>query len=117
MGKGKVAVLLALATVLLALVRPVCAVQELQFGLPDGAGMVKALAAPQVPEPQDACCEALQEHAISVPAVLAVPATAVLPQAPARARAPLQFAFAAVPLGAAPPPPLPYHARSARIQR
>lgn len=115
--KGRFAALLALAAMLTVLVRPVCAAQEMLPGPPQGASVPHALGAPQAAAHPDTCCDALQDVAIAAPVELAVPAAVALSQAPALGRAPLRVAFAQLPFGAAPPPPLPYHTRSARIQR
>lgn len=115
--KGRLASVLALAAVLLLLVRPVCAAHELQLALPHGAGVLAMHDATQAPLPLDACCDAMQERAIAAPVSLAAPSAAALPQIPALSHAPLRVASALPTHGASPPPPPRYYTRSARIQR
>jgi hypothetical protein len=109
---------LAMLVALFALARPVCAVQELRTDLP------RAPAVALVQEPlQDSdhsvlCCDALEASVVATSsALVAAPAAAVALPVPAFAHVPPRIAPAHPVFGALPPPPLSYHARSARILR
>lgn len=116
MRKGFAA--LAFFAVLSALAQPVCAVQDIRLPAPQAPAVALAQDAPQGSHDRELCCAAIEVDSL-VAASPAVVATAAMAMA-----APLAFAHRLArtsrvqhTFGASPPPPLSYHARSARILR
>jgi hypothetical protein len=111
------AVALALLAVLFVLARPVCAAHDLRAALPHASDAAHTEHSPQGSHHSDPCCDALDASVIAAPSVLAVPAAAEAQPMPAFIHVPLRIALAHSVFGTPPPPPLSYHARSARILR
>jgi len=111
------AVALALLALLFVLARPICAAQDLRPALPHAAAAVHMHDSPQGSDHSDPCCDAMEALVIATPPAVAVPTVATALAVPAFARLPLRIALAHSIFGTPPPPPLPYHARSARILR
>jgi hypothetical protein len=114
MRTGTVA--LALLAVLFVLARPVCAAQDFRVALPHASAIAHVEDSPQGSGHSDPCCDALDATAIATPTALAAPAAAALPSL-AFARVPLRNALTQSVFSTPAPPPLSYHARSARILR
>jgi hypothetical protein len=111
------AVALALLAMLFVLARPVCAAQGFGPDLPYTSAVAHAEGTPQHPHHSDPCCEALDASVIATPSTLAAPAAAAALPVSAFVRMLPRISLAYSVFVTPPPPPLPYHARSARILR
>ena len=116
MRKGFAA--LAFFAVLSALAQPVCAVQDIRLPTPHAPVVAAAQDAPQGSHDRELCCAAIEVDSL----VAASPAVVATAAAATAASPALVFRLAPTSraqhaFGASPPPPLAYHARSARILR
>jgi hypothetical protein len=109
---------LALLAVLSVIAQPICAALEIHAATAQAATVAFEHDAQQGPEDQGPCCAVIETGTIiaaSTAAVCtAVPAIAAPFALPYRL---VRIAPAQTASGAPPPPPLSYHARSARILR
>lgn len=116
MRKGFAA--LAFFAVLSALAQPVCAALDIRLPAPQAPVVAPAEDAPQGSHDREPCCAAIEADSLiaASPTVVSTAAAAMTaPPAFANRRARTSHAHYA--FGASPPPPLAYHARSARILR
>lgn len=113
---------LALLAALTVLLQPVCAAYELRPAAPRAPAATLADDAAHGTHGRASCCPEVE------PSSLVTPSSAGIAKAILAAQAPGPLAYAAAPRaalllharpapGVPPPFPLPYHARSARIQR
>lgn len=115
MRTGSIA--LALLAALFVLARPVCAAQDLRPASPHASAASHVHGSPQGSDHSNPCCDAMEASIIATSPALAVPTSAVALAVPSFASVHARIAPAHPALCQPPPPPLSYHARSARILR
>lgn len=110
---------LAFFAVLSALAQPVCAVQDIHLVTPHELVVAPAHNVPQDSHGQDSCCSAIETDTLvtATPAVDSTSVSAMMATPRAFAHRIARSTPAQPACSAAPPPPLTYHARSARILR